>query len=295
MIKLTIIVASVDVYIGLGFTHIRLYTSTTETGIYTYLTNIALVAGQTKYSYTHTAGTDDTWYKSSIYDNVNVVECCWSDPVRGTSPALFHYATYPAECVFDADESVIIRKVRRLIGDLEGLSRLYIDGSDEYTFSSALRPDELTIDLSEKSWPVHISLNSIGKTNLDDPVVQGYQYLTFSGTLSSSDVIDIWYYTFKFSDREIYEAYVDTLIPPGLTSSTVTQDHLVLQAAIDLLENMASGDMIDDGAVVRDDRSLYDPSPGLRERAVTIERLKKMLDSLIKQYMFSNLTGVQID
>ena len=129
-----------------------------------------------------------------------------------------------------------------------------------------------------------------------EPIVQGYQYLTFSGTLDeSSDTLDIWYYTFKFSDVEVHEAYEDTLVPAGLTSSTVAQDHLILQAAIDLLENMTSEDMIEDGAVVRDDRSLYDPSPGLRERAATIERLKKMLDALIKQHMFDDLIGMLID
>lgn len=297
MINLTIVVNNVDVYIAMAFTHVSVYTSTTEAGTYTHLVDIPLVAGRTMYSHEHAAGTDDTWYKSSIYDNINEVECCWSDPVKGISPALYHYATYPRECDYDGDDSIIIRKIRRLVGDLEGLNRLYIDGSDEYTLSSALQPDEYTVNLNEKGWPVHISLNDTEKTNLNDPIVQGYQYLTFSGTLSENDVIDIWYYTFKFSNREIYEAYGDTMIPPGLTSSNVTQDHLVLQASIDLLENMTSADMVDDGARVVDDQSTYDPSPGLVERDRTIKRLRAMLDALIKQYRYdmSGLAGVLID
>lgn len=300
MINLTIIVNNVDAYIGMAFTHVRIYTSTTEADTYTYLMDIPLVVGRTKYSYTHATGTDDTWYKSSIYDNINDRECCWSDPIKGVCPALYHYATYPCECDYDEDDSIIIRKIRRLIGDLEGLNRLYIDGSDEYTLSSALQPDKYTIDLNEKGWPVHISLNDIAKTSLSDPVVQGYQYLTFSGTLNSgieNDMIDIWYYTFKFSDREVYEAYGDAMIPPGLTSSNVTQDHLILQASIDLLENMASADIVEDGAVIRDDQTVYDPSPGLAERDRTIKRLRAMLDDLIKQFRYdmSDLTGVLID
>jgi len=293
MIKLTIIVNNVDVYIGMGLTHICIYTSTEESGTYTSLVNILLIAGRVEYSYTHTAGTTDTWYRSSICNPATEDECCWSDPVRGSAPSLFHYATYPVEYEYEADDLVIIRKIRRFIGDFEGLKRLYID---EAEFCNSVQDDNKTVDLSEKSWPAYISLNDVEKTSLLDPIVQGYQHLTFSGTLDeSSDTLNIWYYTFKFSDREIYEAFGDTLIPAGLTSSTVTQDHLVLQAAIDLLENMTSEDMVSDGAVVRDDRSLYDPSPGLRERALTIERLKKMLDSLIKQYRFSNLTGMLID
>ena len=293
MIKLTIIVNNVDVYIGMGLTHVCVYTSTEESGTYTSLTNILLVAGITEYSYSHTAGTSDTWYRSSICNPTTEDECCWTDPVKGVSPALFHYSTYPVECEYETDDLVIIRKIRRFIGDFEGLKRLYID---EAEFCNSVQDDNKTVDLSEKSWPVYIAVNDVGKTSLLDPVVQGYQYLTFSGTLDeSSDTLDIWYYTFKFSDREVYEAYGDAFIPPGLTSSTVTQDHLVLQAAIDLLENMTSEDVVEDGAAVRDDRSLYDPSPGLRERAVTIERLRKLLDSLIKQHRFSNLTGMLID
>jgi hypothetical protein len=133
---------------------------------------------------------------------------------------------------------------------------------------------------------------------LEDPTVQGYQYLTFSGTLvsgSQTKIIEIWHHTFKFSDRQIYEAYGDTLIPAGLTATSVTQDHLILQAAIDLLENMTSEDMVDDGAVIRDDQTLYDPSPGLSERDKTIKRLQKRLDALVKQYIFYGIEGILID
>jgi len=295
MIKLTIVVSNVDVYIGMAFTHVRIYTSATETGTYTYLINLALVAGQTEYSYTHVAGTNTTWYKSSIYDNINDRECCWSEPVKGVCPSLFHYATYAAECEFSESDSVIIRKIRRLIGDLEGLDRLYIDGTDEYTLSSALQSDGHTIDLDQKSWPVYVSINDVEKTSLNDPIIQGYQYATFSGTISSTDVIDVWFYIFKFSDREIYESYEDTMIPAGLTSDTVTQDHLVLQAAIDILENMTADDMVSDGASIRDDQSIYDPSIGLRTRADMINRLRKQLDNLVKQYQFSNISGILID
>jgi len=294
MIQLTIYVDNISAVMQV-FTHIRLYTSSSELSGYVHLDYIVLVAGKSVYEYTHVDGTSDTWYRSSYWSASQ--ESSLSDPVQGAEPELFHYPIYSNELDFSSSEENIIRRIRRYIGDLKGLGRLYIDGSDEYTLSSALQPDEHTIDLGEKGWPVYISLNEVEKTFLSDPVVQGYQYLTFSGTLSEDDVIDIWYYTFKFSDREIYEAYGDTMIPPGLTSSNVTQDHLILQASIDLLENMASADIIEDGAVIRDDQTVYDPSPGLAERDRTIKRLKAMLDDLIKQYKYdmSGLAGVLID
>ena len=296
MIQLTMIVDDVDVYIGMGYNYIRIYTSTEETGTYTYLANVVIVGGVVRYSYTHTEGTSDTWYKSSMYKSGTGEECCWSDPVQGVCPSLYHFATYPPECVFEESDSVIIRKIRRLIGDLKTLGRLYVDGSDDYTMSTAIQLDNHTVNLGEKCWPVYVSVNSDEKTTLGNPIVQGYQYLTFSGTLdSSADTVDVWYYTFKFSDREIFESYGDTLIPPGLTSDTVTQDHIVLQAAVDLLENMTAEDMVDNGALVRDDQTVYDPSPGLRERDIAIKRLKDRLDKLVRQYMFGNLTGVLLD
>ena len=292
MIRITITVVNIADAMAL-YTHIRLYSSEEEAGTYTHLAYVLLVAGVSVYTYDHIAGTLDTWYKCSYYNASPSRESDQSDAVQGRRAELFYSPTYPPEFIFDNTDLNIIRKIRRFIGDFKGLKRLYID---EAEFCNYIRDDNKTVDLAEKSWPVYILLNGVEKTSLLEPIVQGYQYCTFSGTLSeSTDTLDIWYYTFKFSDVEVYEAFGDSQIPPGLTSSTVTQDHLILVAAIDLLENMTSEDIISDGAVVRDDRSLYDPSPGLRERAATIERLKKMLDSLIKQYMFSDLTGMLID
>ena len=142
----------------------------------------------------------------------------------------------------------------------------------------------------------YISINDVEYTSSNDPIVQGYRYLTFSGTLNSgvqNDVINIWYHTFKFSDREVYEAYGDAMIPPLVPSDCVSQDHLMLQAAIDLLENMTAEDMIDDGAMIRDDMTLYDPSPGLRERDKLINRLRKQLDALVRECIKSSMLGLE--
>ena len=290
MIQLTIYVDDITTVMSV-FTHIKLYTSSTETGAYTHLDYVLLVGGQSTYEYTHITGSTDTWYKSSYWSVAT--ESSLSDPVQGADAELYHYPTYPVEVLFGTSELTIIRKIRRLIGDFKGLGKIYSDGTGSCT---SILDDSHTIDLSDKSWPVYVSINSVEYTSVMDPIVQGYQYLTFSGTLDSeSDIVDVWYYKFKFSDREVYQAYSDVMIPPGLTGDTVTQDHLVLQAAIDMLENMTAEDMVDNGALVRDGLDTYDPTPGLRERDATIKRLKRMLDALIKQYMFAGITGVLID
>jgi len=268
---------------------------------------VPLVPGQSEYIYDDITGTPDYWYKSSYYRDESM-ESALSDPAQGTAPTLYTGATYPNEIDFDTDQLTIIRKIRRYIGDFKGLSRIYLEDCEDRS-CNYISEDNKTLELDEKGWPVYISLCSLSdsttveKTDLNDPVVQGYKYLTFSGTLMSGtqcvyDIINVWYYTFKYSDREVYEAYGDAMIPPNVPTDSVTQDHLILQASIDLLENMTSEDMTEDGATIRDDQSLYDPSPGLRERDKTIGRLKDILDALIDESIKNAIiaqAGVLID
>jgi hypothetical protein len=293
MIKLTIQVADIA-NVLLMYNQIRIYTSDAENGVYTYLTSLSLMPGVSTYTYSHAAGTSDTWYKSSYYNSSNMAESSLSNAAQGESPSLYHVVTYPEECEFDGATDLLIRKIRRLIGDLKGLKRLYeCDGE----FCSSIHADEHTIELDQKGWPVSVSIDGVEYTSLYDPVVQGYQFLTFSGALvsgSQTACIDIWYYTFLFSDREIYEAYSDAMIPPLVPIDCVTDDHLILQASIDLLESVALDDLINDGAVIRDDQTLYDPSPGLRNLNSSdgpINRLRKQLDDLIKECIRSSLHG----
>ena len=295
MIKLTILVDDIDSVISI-FTHIRLYTSDAKNGTYSHLAYVPLVAGQFTYYYDHVEGTEDTWYKSSYYNMSSSLESSLSEAVQGVSAELFHYPTYPSEIDFSSSEKTIIRKIRRLIGDLKDLERIYIiSTSDELNY--LIQDDNKTIEFNgNKGWPVYVALCEVEKTSTSDPIIQGYRWATFSGTLGDSSYpIDIWYHVFKFSDREIMESFTDSQMPPGLTADTITQDHLILQSAIDLLESQTASDMIEDGARVVDDQTAYDPSPGLGERDRLINRLRKQLDALIRQYQFSNISGILID
>jgi hypothetical protein len=293
MIQLTVQVNDITTVMSL-YGKIRVYSSDSYGGTYVFLTDITLVAGTVDYIYNHTAGTPDTWYKCAYYNSTSGAQSTYSDPTQGESP-IYHIVTYPDEYEFSSSEQLIIRKIRRLIGDIKGLNRLYIEGD---LACSSILEDDKTIDLGAKGWPLYVKINSTEYIALDNPIVQGYQYLTFSGTLNSgvqNDVIEIWFNTFKFSDREVYEAYGDAMIPAGLTSSSVTQDHLILQAAIDLLESLIARNIMDDGASIRDDQNTYDPSPGLRAAEQLLARLKKRLDELVKQYLFYGIEGVLID
>jgi len=290
MIKLTIEVADIATIL-LMYDTIRIYTSNAENGTYAYLASVPLVTGVSTYTYIHSQGTEDTWYKSTYFNTTNSAESSFSNAARGEEAALYHVITYPEECEFDGAADTIIRKIRRLIGDLKGLNRLYeCDGE----LCSSIHEDGHTVDMGEKGWPVSVSIDGTEYTSLMDPIVQGYQYLTFSGSLVSGTqnaCIDIWFHTFTFSDREIYEAYGDAMIPPMVPTDCVTDDHLMLQASIDLLENMTADDLFNDGAVIRDDQTLYDPSPGLRGRNDLLDRLRKQMDALIKECVRSSMHG----
>ncbi len=295
MIRITIQVNDINTVISVYDT-IRIYRSDASDGTYVLIGTTSLQAGVSNYTYVDVDGTPDNWYKSTYYNTSTTNESSFSNATQGTS-MIFHTVTYPEEYAFNASEQLIIRRIRRYVGDMKDLGRLYVDQSTGEYCSNILE-DNKTMDLVDRMWPVYISVDNFEFTTLTDPLVQNYQYLTFSGTLVSgtqTKLIEIWYHTFKFSDKQIFEAYGDTMIPAGLTSSNVTQDHLILQAAIDLLQNMYAEDAVDDGAVIRDDQTLYDPSPGLKERDKMISRLQKMLDNLINQYRFSELSGVLLD
>ena len=306
MIRLTVNVSNISNVIQI-YSYIRVYRSTTSSGGYSSLGYVPLEPDVSTYYYDDLTGTPDYWYEVSYYKDANT-ESALSDPIKGSDPSLYYDTTYPNEIDFPEADEVIIRKIRRLIGDFKGLDRIYVTDCslESCTF---VEDDGKTILLPKKGWPVYIGLtNSSGtleeKTTLIDPEVQGYKYLTFSnnlieGSICNYDIVDIWYYTFKFSDREVYEAYGDAMIPARVPSAYVTQDHLVLQAAIDLLENMTSADMTEDGAQIEDDqRNRYDPSPGLNARKETLARLRAMLDALIKEVIFnlvSSIEGVIVD
>ena len=174
MIKLTIEVADIATIL-LMYDTIKIYTSSTENGTYTYLASVPLQTGVSTYTYIHGQGTSDTWYRSTYFNTSNNAESSLSNAAQGDVPTLYHVVTYPPECDFSGSDETIIRKIRRLIGDLKNLSRLYeCDGE----LCSSIHDDEHTVDLGEKGWPVSVSVDGVEYTSLSDPVVQGYQYLT---------------------------------------------------------------------------------------------------------------------
>lgn len=64
---------------GSSWTSTRVFSSSSESGTYSELTNVAIGT----YSYYHPTGTSSTWYKVKYYDSVNAIESAFSNALQG--------------------------------------------------------------------------------------------------------------------------------------------------------------------------------------------------------------------
>lgn len=256
---------------------------------------IDLVAGQSIYTITDTTGTADNWYVSQYYHTGTTLESSWSDPILGEIGDLFYDPLFPSEESYGTEEQLVIDRIRRLIGDPLNLRREYGEEAE-----SSIHPDDRTYEFDEKGWPVsiHMGQTLYDNSDLDRTVtVNGYRFLRFNEdiTLTTISGVDIWYYTFRHSDRQIMEAYDNCPPPPSLTTTTATSEAYMLQTAVDLLTQEVWEDSGEDGAVVSDEGSRYDPSPGLRMREGLIDKLQKRLDKVTRSLVLSGIGGVLLD
>jgi len=256
-------------------------------------------------------GEAEDWYSSRYYDSITGSYSAWSPPILGGEGDLYYDPIYPPEnSELTVEEKAIIKRIRIYIGDPVGLKREY--GEEAL---ASIHPDGKVFELSEKGWPVYITMGGKGFTDKFNPSVNGYRYLKFQQVVNDAcnkciplntvcgdaveknmvQSVDIWYYTFRNSDRQILEAYDSCPPPPGLTSATSNSQAYMLQTAIDLLQKELLEDASEDGAVVKDEGTSYDPSSGLRVRKELLDGLKKQLKDVVNSLMLKGITGVLID
>lgn len=302
MITLTLTVDNIATVIQI-YDYILIERSESETGTFTTVPGlgpITLAAGQTQYIEIDADGEATDWYRSRYYAAPDVYSG-YSDPVLGDAGDLYYNPTYPPEVSYGTSQQLVLDRIRILAGDPKGLHREYGDDA-----KSSIMGDNKTYNIDEKGWPAAITINDISYNQTSNPTVNGYRYLKFSNfiddvtiTCSGNEAyelgIDIWYYTFRHSDRQLMEAYDNCPPPPGLTITTANSEHYMLQTAIDILMQENWEYSAEDGAVIRDEGSLYDPSPGLRSRTDLIAKLQKRLDDAIKQSILTGIEGVRVE
>lgn len=270
-------------------------------------TYVELCSAYDQYYFTDYEGEYYDWYISRYINTGTGATSGWTDPVLGEVGDIFYDPLYPDEVTYGSEDTRIIDRIRRYIGDPKGLRREY--GEDA---ASSIHPDGKTYEMDERGWPALINMRGIPYNNINNPTVNGYRFLRFQDyidietTITGSNStpcdpdyythgVDIWYYTFRNSDRQIMDAYDNCPIPAGLTSNTVTTEAYILQTAINILIQENWEDAFEDGAVVTDETTRYDPSPGLRARKDLLDFLQKKLDKLVTHLQLRGIEGVLID
>lgn len=264
----------------------------------------------TQYYFTDPTGLADNWYISRYVSDAPYSTSGWSPPVQGETMNLYYNPQFPPEISYSSADQLIIDRIRLYTGDPIGLRREY--GEDAV---SSIHTDGRTYEMDEFGWPVYVNMGGIPYTSTDNPSVNGYKFLrfqdyiadicyecvTYSGVCGEDVVkevangIDLWYYTFRSSDRQIMEAYNTCPPPTPLTTLTANAEAYMLQTAIDLLHKELWEDATEDGASIADEGTLYNPSEGLRIRKALLDDLKKRLNDLIKSLMLGGVQGVRVD
>ncbi len=255
-------------------------------------------------------GEAEHWYSSRYYDSFSGSYSAWGTPILGGEGDLFHDPIYPSELTLTVDEQAIVDRLRIYIGDPKGLRR---DSGE--TALTNIHPDGKTYELEEKGWPVYITVGGQGFTDLFNPSVNGYRYLKFQElidqicvscyvveTVCNEEItkmvelgVDIWYYTFRNSDKQLLAAYDSCPPPMGLTTDTATTQTFLLQTAIDLITRELLEDAVEDGAAIKDEGSSYNPEAGLKIRKELLDGLTKQLKDVVNSLMLKGITGVLID
>lgn len=274
------------------------------------VSDVALLAGYNQYYFTDPTGKANDWYISSYYDTDSGSMSGWSDPVLGEAGDLFYNPLFPPEISFGTADQLIIDRVRLYIGDPINLRREFGDEA-----LSSIHSDGKVYSMDEKGWPVSINMGGVQFTETSDVTVNGYRFLKFNTYIDETCVtcsgiinlcgeeiikeitngVDIWYYTFRNSDRQIMESFDSCPPPVGLTTITANSEAYMLQTAVNLVAQELFEDSVEDGAQIRDEGTLYNPESGQNVRLELLKRLQKRLDDLIKSLILGGISGVLID
>jgi len=243
-ISLTIPVVNVLGAITAGYTHIKVYRSSEQNSGFSEITTptsvLPLISTQTIYSFIDGSGTTEHWYLTALTDmNAVIADSTPSNSFRGDYlDTQFPDASYPEEFIVTPNDRYIVDVLRTLIGDPKELTRDYI--SEATSGYDSISADGYTHSLlNPPGWPVKIELDSVEYTDKTEPVVAGYKFITFSGVQidTTSGVLDLWYYHFRYSDAELLRVFNSLVPPPELNPEDVTFELASLCAAINLLES----------------------------------------------------------
>jgi len=291
------------------FNELVVFKASSVNGPFSELETIGLT-GVDSYTSLDVNSTPSTYYKAQYSHSVTMVTSVFSDTAQETGNFSEYSvpestATYPPEIALSAQDREIVESIRVTIGDLGLIERDFFDSSDsnsQFACAAQISSDQCTWELMEfKGWPQRVRLDGTDKTSLSDPQVLGYRYLTFSGSDPCiTGTLDIFYNSFRFSDREVLLAYDranNLLVSCGLTTLQITTEMLIMQAAILLLEGELR-EAQQKAVMIRDGDTTYDNSRTIMSRTEDLNDLKNKIREIIECARFNasyGLEGVRID
>lgn len=302
-VRLNIEVSDIAATLLSGFTHIKVYRSSEEDAGFSEITTsskmITLVPDQDEYEFVDVSGTSMHWYRVTFYDPNTPSESSFSASFTGEYYDSNFSATYPEEGVFTESDRFIISRIRSLTGDAKDLTRDYVSAT---TGMSNVSSDGFSYAFSNpKGWPLKVTLDDDSYTTLEDPVVNGYQFITFSGsTIDASSTLDLWYYHFRYSDSEILFTFNSQSPPYPLEADQVPFELSLITTAIDLLSAELRGSSSSSGVEVDIFEEIrINPKVGLDSRyndlSLLIKRRDEIIDAILKDGIDDDLYGVLID
>lgn len=262
------------------------------------VSDVNLLSSYSQYYFIDPDGLGTDWYISRYYNGTTGATSGWSSPILGDTGDIFHNPMYPSEVDYSAEDQRIINQIRIWIGDPIGLTRDY---GEEMEVN--IHPDGAVYQFEEHGWPASVNMYGTQYTSTSDPAVNGYEYLKFREAIDTTKTvvsgieytIDVWYYTFRISDRQIMDAYDNCIPPAPLTTANATSEIYMMQTAYDLLYMETWEALNEDGAIIKDEADTYNPEPGLKYRTALLGKLRKRLDDAIKSLRLVGIEGVRID
>jgi len=250
------------------------------------------------------------YYKAQFYNSNTMATSVFSELAQ--EKAIYkeyslptNTATYPPEITLSEQDRTIVESVRVTVGDVGLIENDYFNSSDraeQFNFMGQISADKLTWELVNfKGWPQKVIVNGVEKTNLFDPQVIGYRFLTFSGVQPViTGTLSVYYNHFRFSDREILLAFSranNLLISIALDPGNITSEMLIMQASIMLLEGEIRED-IQSAVRIKDGDTEYDNTGIIVARTEDLADLKRKMKELLdraRTYQSYALPGVRLE
>ncbi|MCK5018677.1 MAG: hypothetical protein KAS32_16570 [Candidatus Peribacteraceae bacterium] len=301
-VVITVRVASSAAAIADGYNSIKVYRSGYEDGefleVTTDSTRPVLTSTQIYYNFEDATGTSSSWYKTSYYHSVTLLESSLSTASKGIEIELEHVdTTYPEEINMTSTDYYHTGRIRYLVGDNKKVVRDYVSPGCTGGYQN-VSEDGYTYQFEARGWPLRIEKDGVSYASSSNPYVTDYSFLTFSGTQINtvSGTLDIWYESFRKSDREILKVYNTNPGIPHVSSSAVTTEMLRLSSAISIIrEELVQLMGENSGKFNLSGELSFDPTPILKHKRALIKDLESQLSVLVSESVSNNITGVLID